>query len=188
MPSETASKIGALSRQRLTAEQPRGEPCRRTLARGRLRNEHGDASDDGDVSPADLESDRCRVAPAIGIADRAKASSRFSLVSRPHTERYYYYYEDPRTKEHKRLSAEYVAQELRRQEEQERERSGHRKPQKAQRSAYDTTNGTTDPQPGWWVPWGSVRNALVKRRKVDANVTLAEKREDVGGNGSGSRQ
>ena len=102
--------------------------------------------------------------------------------------RCYYYYEDPRTKEHKRLSAEYVAQELRRQEEQERERSGHRKPQKAQRSAYDTTNGTTDPQPGWWVPWGSVRNALLKRRKVDANVTLAEKREDVGGNGSGSRQ
>jgi len=49
---------------------------------------------------------------------------------------------------------------------------------------FDTTDGTTDPGPGEWVRHGSVPGQELKKRKVDANVTLDEKRSTNDGNGS----
>jgi hypothetical protein len=49
---------------------------------------------------------------------------------------------------------------------------------------WDTTDGTTDPGPGWWTTHGSVPGQELKKCKVDANVTLEEKRSRNDGNGS----
>jgi hypothetical protein len=106
----------------------------------------------------------------------------------PYQKKYYYYYYDERG-QRKRVPSEWL-------NKQDEYREVARGPKitdlfsgipQGGAPVFDTTNGTTDPQPGAWVTHGSVPGQELKKRNVDANVTLEEKRSGNNGNGGRDR-
>jgi hypothetical protein len=104
----------------------------------------------------------------------------------PYQRRYYYYYDDPRTGQRKRVPSEWLNKQ---DEYRQAARSGSDLFSGVARGelVFDTTDGTTDPGPGTWVRHGSVPDQELKKRKLDANVTLDEKRSGNDGNGGRDR-
>lgn len=78
----------------------------------------------------------------------------------PYQKKYRFYYWDPATGRRTPVPQEWIEREL----------------------TPDTTDGTTDPGPGAWVGHSSVPGAELKKRKVDGQVTLEEKRSTNDGN------
>jgi hypothetical protein len=78
----------------------------------------------------------------------------------PYQKKYRFYYWEPATGRRTPVPQEWIERELTR----------------------DTTDGTTDPGPGAWVGHSSVPGAELKKRKVDGQVTLEEKRSTNDGN------